>query len=47
MRMKAKTYRINFLSANRLQLNIFSYKLCVTKKTIPYVLVFIIILKSI
>jgi hypothetical protein len=35
MRMKTKTYEINFLIVNRLQLNIFSYKLLVTKKFIP------------
>jgi hypothetical protein len=37
MKMKAKTYKIN----------IFSNKTLATKKFIPYVLIFILILKSI
>jgi hypothetical protein len=47
IRMKDKTYGINFLGASRLQLNIFSCKQLATKFFIPYVLSFIIILKSI
>jgi len=45
--MKAKTYGINFLVASHLQLKMFSRKWLATKKFIPYVLAFIIILKSI
>ncbi len=47
MKMKAKTYGIIFLVVSRLQLNIFSYKLLAIKKFIPYVLAFILILKTI
>ncbi len=36
MRMKAKTYGINFLVASSLQLNIFNYELLATKNIIPY-----------
>jgi hypothetical protein len=42
MRIKAKTYGINFLVASH-----FSHKRLATKKFIPYVLAFILILKSI
>ncbi len=43
--MKTKTYGISFLVASHLQLNIFSCKWLVTKKLIPFVLAFILILK--
>jgi len=47
MRMKAKTYGIKILVVNRLQLKMLSRKQLVIKIFIPYVLVFILILKSI
>ncbi len=37
MRMKAKTYGINFLVSNILQLNIFSDKVLAIQKFIPYI----------
>ncbi len=47
MRMKVKTYGINFLILGHLRLNSFSRKRRATKKFIPYVLTFILILKYI
>jgi hypothetical protein len=47
MKMKAKTYGINCLVVSHLQLKLFNLKQPVTKKFIPYVLAFIIILKSV
>jgi hypothetical protein len=47
MRMKAKTYVINFLVASNLQLKMFSRKWLTTKKFIPYVSIIILILKNI
>jgi len=47
MRMKAKTYGIKFLVVSGLWLKMFSRKWFTTKKFIPYVLAFILILKSI
>ncbi len=47
MRMKAKTYGIIFLVANRLRLKMFNSKQIAIKKFIPYVLAFILIWKSI
>ncbi len=45
--MKAKTYGINVLVANSLQLKLFIHKQLAIKKFIPYVLAFIFSLKSI
>ncbi len=45
MRKKAKTYGINFFVASCLQLKMCSHKQLATKKFIPYVLTFILILK--
>jgi hypothetical protein len=45
MRMKAKTYGINFLIATYLRLKM-SRKQLAMKKFIPYVLAFILILKK-
>lgn len=36
MIMKSKTYMINFVIANNLQLNIFSHELLIIKKFVPY-----------
>jgi hypothetical protein len=47
MRMKAKIYGLKFLVVSQLQLKMFSHKWFAIKKFIPYVLAFILILKSI
>jgi len=47
MRMKAKTYGIKFLVVNHFQLKILVANHLQLKNFIPYVLAFILILKSI